>query len=260
MGDAQNSFSYAVIVTRNAFGLNPAPLPPGPPPTPGPELAKVIFSGTMNNKGKKEAMFAVKTTDAKKQETTTYLSLAEGETSGPVQLVSISPGGEEVEIMNSGTSMALNMKDNGFEKTSPALPGMRVLTVSPGSQLPGAQPQSAAPPTTYDTRAGINVRNTERAIASSGIRVNDVTPAASVGPINPAASFQPVVSTPNPSLASKNGGSGIMVVGPTAPPNNPVTSTPSAPLAGGMPLNSTPPPTPVGRSPIMPPTPPTPGQ
>ena len=225
-GEAINSFPYLVIVKRNAFGLYPAPPPPGPTAAPGPELPKVIFGGTRQSGSQLWAMFAVKTTDAKKQETTTYMSLAEGEKFGPVQLISIRPGGEEVEIMNSGTSMVLNMKNDGFEKSGLAAagmttpPGMRQPPGSLGIQLPGAQPQTSAIPTTHDASAGINVRDAGNTPRSSGIRVG----------------------------------------GSTAPPNNPVALSSIAPPTGGMPPNSTPPPAPVGRNPITPPTPPMPGQ
>ena len=218
-GDAQNSFPYGVILKRNAFGLYPAPLPPGPPPAPEQELAKVIFGGTKKKGTQVWAMFAVQTTDARKQETTAYMSLTNGEALGPVELLRISPDGDEVEILNSGTRVVLNMKDNGFEKTSPAgglAPlGMRQLPGSLGTQMPSAQTPPAAPPTTYDASAGINVRYAENAPRSSGIRL----------------------------------------AGPTAPPNNPGVLIPVAPPAGGMPPNSTPPPAPVDRNPIMPPTP-----
>ena len=246
VGDANNSFPYVVIVKRNAFGLYPAPPPPGPTPAPGPELPKVIFKGTRQRGSHLWAMFAVKTTDAKKQETTTYMSLAEGETSGPVQLISISPGGEEVEIMNSGTRMALNMKDNGFEKTGLAAtgaltpPGMRVLPGSPGISMSGLPAQAPGQATTSDGGPGINVRRSGSPPTSSGITVGGQAPATSGGPINPAATFQAIINTPGASFAANNGRTGIKVVGPTAPPNNPVALIPGAPPTGGMPLNSTP--------------------
>jgi hypothetical protein len=123
-GDADNANPYAVINARNPFRMNP-PLPPvDPNAAPAPELPKVIFSGTMVNAGQRKAMFAVESKEPKDpkvkpaaaapQETTTYMCLAEGDTSGPVQLLKIMKGGDEVEIMNSGTRMTLNMKENGF--------------------------------------------------------------------------------------------------------------------------------------------------
>ena len=118
--DADNANPYAVIIVRNAFRSSPPPPPPAPPQPPAPDLPKVIFSGTRKKGSQWFAMFAYKAKDAQKKETTTYISLAEGETSGPVQLVKINPNGEEVEILNTGVHVVLNMKDNGF--TNPGVP------------------------------------------------------------------------------------------------------------------------------------------
>jgi hypothetical protein len=83
------------------------------------------------------------------QETTTYMCLAEGDTSGPVQLLKIMKGGEEVEIVNSGTRMTLTMKENGFAKDSAprgggAAGGVRTLPgATPNIPMPGPMPGQA---------------------------------------------------------------------------------------------------------------------
>jgi hypothetical protein len=262
-GEAPNAFPYAVIVERNAFGLNPAPPPTAPPAALAPDLPKVIFSGTRQKGSQVWAMFAVKTTDAKKQETTTYMSLTNGEALGPVELVRISPNGDEVEIMNSGTRVVLNMKDNGFEKTSPAapvapaLPGFRQLPG--GVQMPGASAQPGATPTAYDSGPGINLGRTAISPIRGNINVQGAGPPAGAGPVNPAALVQPVVNNPVVSLGANTGVSGIKTSGPATPANNPVAANPfNAPMGGGTPPNSTPPPTITTR--IAPPIPPMPGQ
>jgi hypothetical protein len=262
-GDANNSFPYAVIVSRNAFGLNPAPIPTAPPAAPGPDLPEVIFSGTTGLQGKMRAHFAVKSKDAKKQETTTYLpGLAEGETSGPVQVIRIDPSGDEVEIMNSGTRVVLNMKDNGFEKKgppapgAPALSGFRQLAGSPGVQLPGAQAQPAAAATTYDGGTGINLGRTLVSPTRGNINVQGGGPPIGGGPINPAALLQPNINTSVAPIAPNTVGSGIRTAGPTAPPSTSVPTTFGNAPTGGTPPNSTPPATISTR--IVPPMPPMP--
>jgi len=125
-GGADNTNPYALISERNPFRMNPPPPTPDPASLlPPPELPEVILSGTMIVAGLQKAMFAVKTKEPKDpkvkaaagpQETTTYMCLAEGDTSGPVHLLKIKKGGDEVEIVNSGTHMTLTMKDNGFSK------------------------------------------------------------------------------------------------------------------------------------------------
>jgi hypothetical protein len=152
---ADNANPYALINERNPFRMNP--LPPPPPPEslrPAPELPEVILSGTMIVAGQQKAMFAVKIKEPKDpkvkaaappQETTVYLCLVEGEISGPVQLLKIKKGGDEVEIMNSGTRMTLNMKENGFAKdtSSPARGANNPNNPPPNMQLagqPAAQP------------------------------------------------------------------------------------------------------------------------
>ena len=268
-GDANDSYPYAVIVVRNAFGLNPAPPPQAPPAAPEPDLPEVIFSGTAGIQGRMKAMFALKFKDPKKaQESPTYMSLAEGETSGPVQLVKINPSGEEVEILNSGTRVMLTMKDNGFERKgapatgATALPGMRQLPGGAGVPLPGAPPQAAAPGATADSGPGINLGRTAISPIRGNINVQGGGPAIGGAPMNPGTTVLPIN---NPSLASVAGnpaGSGVKIAGGAPPPpnNNPASTglSFSGPTGGGTPQNFTPPPTVTTK--IAPPLPPMPGQ
>ncbi len=118
--DEISSFPYQVIMERNPFRLNPPPPPPLPPQPPPPDLPTVILSGTRKEAGKTVVMFAVKyKKTAKEPESTTYMSLTEGQEQGPVALLEIAPGGDEVTIMNStSTRQVLTMKDNGFGSKS----------------------------------------------------------------------------------------------------------------------------------------------
>jgi len=157
-GDAGNANPYAVIVVQNPFRLN-APQAIETVPRPPPDLPEVIFGGTMINAGQMRAMFDVKSKEAGvkpgvgPQETTAYMCLAEGDTSGPVQLLKIMKGGEEVEIVNSGTRLTLTMKENGFAKELSAPRGggpagaMRTLpAVNPNIPMPASMPGRAGAP------------------------------------------------------------------------------------------------------------------
>lgn len=263
-GDANNSNPYAVIVVRNAFGLNPAPPPPAPASAPEPDLPEVIFSGTVGIQGKMTALFALKFKDPKKaQEAPTFMRLAEGQTSGPVEVVKISPGGEEVEILNSGTRVVLTMKDNGFEKKgapatgAAALPGMRQIPGGAGGPLPGAPAQAGAPGATADSGPGINLGRTAISPIRGNINVQGGNLPTSGGTINTGTTVQPINNT---SLAS-SAGSGVKTAGAAPTPNNTSSSTSlsfTAPTGGGTPPNSTPPATFTTK--IAPPMPPIPGQ
>ena len=81
----------------------------------------------MINAGHQRAMFAVTTKgnkDPKRggapatESKTDYYCLSEGDAEGPLQLVKIGKGGDEVDIINSGNPMKLTMKENGFLKES----------------------------------------------------------------------------------------------------------------------------------------------
>ena len=174
----EDSNPYLTIVDRNPFRLSPPPPPPAPPEAPPPDLPTVIFSGTVTIGTETKAMFAIKPSaprggprGAKPQEPeeTKFISLKVNETEGPVQLLKINSGGDEVEIMNSGTKVTMNMKDNGYAKLGPAaappgpvMPGLRGLPggpIMPAAQ-PGAQPQGSG---------GINLGSSGPPAAEGGI-------------------------------------------------------------------------------------------
>jgi hypothetical protein len=273
-GDEEKAFPYAVIVDRNAFRLNPAPPPPGPPPAPAPDLPTVIFSGTRQKGDEKVAMFAVKTKDAQtKQETTTYMSLTVGETQGPVELIKIGPGGDEVEIKNSGTRVVLNMKDNGFGgKTAPAargpatLPGLRQLPGAPSIPMPGLPGQRGAQ-AADSGGGGVNVGSGGGNLSGrggGGIRTAGNGNVAAGAPISSLVTPQPnIVSSGSlfPQSSVVGGNSAAIMTGGkvAASPANPaapagLTAIPINPPSTAMPPNYTPPPT-RGWTGPMPPVP-----
>lgn len=251
-GDADNANPYAVIVDRNPFRLNPPPPPQLATPPPALELPEVIFSGTMINAGQMKAMFAVRSKAPKDpkaiqaggaQDTTSYICLKENETEGPVQLLKIMKGGDEVEIMNSGTRMVLNMKDNGFakEQASPARgtgpPGLQQgARGNPNLNMQAGQPGQPAAQNTESRgiyvggaaagmtgRGGINVAGPNVGNPGGGTVIGGA----------PQVMNQPGIAQ----LASSGGYNGGTMVGGATRTVNPVTTT--APTAMNVnPFNS----------------------
>jgi hypothetical protein len=146
---------YAVIIQKNAFRLNPPPPPPAPAASEKQDLPVVVFSGTVAVGDQMCALLAVTIKDSRKNDksgTTSYLNLAEGETEGPVQLLKISPDGESVDILNSGTPRTLTMKDDGFARVAsasaaPTPPGPTTTRQPPPGRVapPGPQGPQGAP-------------------------------------------------------------------------------------------------------------------
>ncbi len=241
-GGADNANPYALISERNPFRMNP------PPPTPSadsllpaPELPEVILSGTMIVAGLQRAMFAVKTKEPKDpkpgkqpaapQETTTYMCLAEGDKDGPVQLLKIKKGGDEVEIMNSGTHMTLTMKENGFSKdtTTAARGGGPAAVIH---NLPGANPNN--PPTTMPGQpaaqpggsGGINVGGAGNDSYRTGINAAGINAANPGGGTLSGGFTQSRAGVSQQATTGGNNG-GIISSGYSAPASSAATTSPT---------------------------------
>jgi hypothetical protein len=138
---------YQIIIEKNAFHLNPVPVPP-PYEPPNPKLPEIKISGFVVNSGHVRALFACIPKSPKEPEL--YYSLAEGERDGILQLVKIHLDEQTADIINSGVPMRLTMQENGFQlpaaknpdhlagaaqrqiPTPPAIPQMRGYTVPHG--------------------------------------------------------------------------------------------------------------------------------
>jgi hypothetical protein len=155
---ADNSNPYAVITDKNVFRLNPPPPPPPKDNKPPPDLPQVKLSGFMETGDKLKVLLSVtlKTGDPKMPESTSYLTLAEGEKEGVgeegkevvEELVKVYADEEKIDLVNSGTPMTLSMKDNGYEaKPAPAAaPGGRGGTPAILNRtIPTAVPQPLPP-------------------------------------------------------------------------------------------------------------------
>jgi hypothetical protein len=104
------SKTFAVISDRNIFHLNPIPIPP--PEQPKIELPLIKLSGFFRQGRHTRALFCSLPKD--KKDEPAYYNLSEGEKSGFLELVKIDYDKGEVEVINSGTRMTLNLKDDGL--------------------------------------------------------------------------------------------------------------------------------------------------
>jgi hypothetical protein len=102
---------YAVISDRNVFHLNPIP-PPAAPEAATADLPVVKLSGFIEIGHKMRALFSSLPKQGKGEPI--YYNLAEGEKTGILELVRIHYHEGAVDVINSGTPMTLNVKDDGL--------------------------------------------------------------------------------------------------------------------------------------------------
>ena len=129
--------TYEAILTRNAFGLVPRPLPPEVTPPP-PVLPDIKICGFVVTSNRVNALFAAVPKTPKERET--YFDLTEGQTDGPLQLLKIHLDQQEADVVNSGVPMRLSMSENGF-KVLPVIP-----SPPPAPTKPGLVPSVPLPP------------------------------------------------------------------------------------------------------------------
>src|SRR5581483_2407294 len=119
VNDAANP--YSIIPERNVFHLNPPPPPPPPPETTKADLPIIKITGIVRIGDQLRALFVQESKD-KKDTTPTYYNLAAGERQGILEVVKIDPVGQKVDVINSGKSTTLTVKDDSLAKSegSPA--------------------------------------------------------------------------------------------------------------------------------------------
>jgi hypothetical protein len=123
-----NSNPYAVISERNVFHLNPIPPPPAPE-TPKVDLPVIKLSGFLRIGKTTHALFSY--SPKEKKEGPIYYNLADGEKEGILEVVKIHEDKGEVEIIDSGTSLTLSLKNDTLEpKAAPN------KVAQAGSQMP----------------------------------------------------------------------------------------------------------------------------
>ena len=130
---------YHSIVDRNPFGLNP---PVFAPTNNSVEPLKTIkFNGISSIGNSKKAFFTILGKDSKTPPQ--YVAIAENEKVDVIEVVKIANEGE-VEVINSGTKMTLNFKENGNKQSSPppmtATAPLPTIGANPLSVVYGAQP------------------------------------------------------------------------------------------------------------------------
>jgi hypothetical protein len=118
--DASNP--YAVIGQRNAFHLNPVPIPP-PPEPPKVELPDVKLSGFLKVANKTHVLFSYTPKD--KKDLPIYYNLIEGEKQGILEVLKIHEEEGEVDVRNSGTEMTLSLAKDSLEAKGPTNTGNR---------------------------------------------------------------------------------------------------------------------------------------
>jgi hypothetical protein len=141
------SNSYSAINSRNAFGLGAPSVPKEEHISPSSDLPVVILSGFVETAGHLKVLLAVqrKSADSTAPETTSFLSLTEGEKKGGIALLRAYASQERIDILNQGVPMTLSKKANGFEgRASVSSPHVAALP-TPSFPPPGKHPPLATP-------------------------------------------------------------------------------------------------------------------
>ena len=128
---------YEVIHVRNPFGLkDPPPVVTNLPTNPVAPV-NVKFTGITSDKTGKKAWFMIPGQPGGKNPNPQYLSIPEHEKQGDIEVLEINEKESTVKILNAGSLVELNVKDNGLP-TPAALPVPGVPLNSYG--VPGALP------------------------------------------------------------------------------------------------------------------------
>jgi hypothetical protein len=183
---------YQVIIDRNAFGLKPAPkispIQTNQPPAP----VNIKLSGiTRDFAGLKAWMVIPPQTGPGKNSNPQYLSIPEHEKQGDIEVLEINEKESTVKILNAGTPVELNFKENGLP--TPAAMPVPGIPINPH----GIVPAPGTPPSAIKTAAAqanmnpyVAARNGfQPATASRTIPARNVRTA-------PIQTQAPVVETP----------------------------------------------------------------
>ena len=161
---------YIVITNRNAFGIKP----PAPPPEPVP-VAPVVappnlfLTGISHLHGLKRAYLVVNRPNGK---TPDYLSVDEGYDVDGLKVLGIDHKKQTVRVMNSGTELTLNFKDNGIKGAAAPPPGPGQKPAQGGAPAPGLP----APPAPAYTAAPLTGGAT--IIGRGGVVADNAAPAS----------------------------------------------------------------------------------
>ncbi len=147
---------YQVILDRNPFGLKPQPAQPliGPP-TNAIQQANVKLTGITSDSIGKKVWLMIPGQPGKNPQ---YFSIPEHEKQGDIEVLEINDKDNTVKILNAGTQVELNFKDNGMPTpTAPPVSGVPLLPPgTPGAlPTPGLIPAPGALPTPIKTAGAI---------------------------------------------------------------------------------------------------------
>ena len=208
---------FSTIPTRNAFRIQPPPPPPPPveetPKPPPAPPSNVTLTGFTVWKGRKQVYLQVAAAPGKPAD---YLTLAEEEAQGDIQVLEIDPRKETVKINNGGQEMTLNFKDNGAKSSAQPPPPAGPSVPSPVATALASnvrQPQPSGGPTVIG-RGGV-IDNNPGAMGVPGAGVGaQAFPGGVAVPLSSPA-FTSTLPGANSGVASGN----------VTPPSNSITVT-----------------------------------
>jgi hypothetical protein len=138
---------YQAIVSRNVFGLNPAPTNTTEPEAPPPPL-KITLTGITTMLGNKRALLSAQSANKQPE---TYI-LSEGQREAAIEVLEINETAGTVKVRNHGVEQILDFKTDGAKPqpvaaaTAGVVPGKPAVTVPPPPSSPGMAPTT--PPAT----------------------------------------------------------------------------------------------------------------
>src|SRR5256886_2186354 len=145
---------YQAIIDRNAFGLRPPPQVVNPIPTNPVVPVNVKFTGITSNSRGKKAWLMIPAVPGKNTNPQYLNGLAEHEKQGEIEVLEINVKESKVKILNAGSLVELNVKDNGLP-TPAALPvpgvPLNPRGVSGVFPTPGLVPPPGTLPSAFKT-------------------------------------------------------------------------------------------------------------
>jgi hypothetical protein len=199
--DAGSAVSYGVIQHRNAFGLNPVPVPKPvvvAPTNPVVPKSTVQFSGISVTRDGAYALLVLPVGPGRTN--TGYLRLRVNDQQEGIQVVEIDPKARRVKIMNAGTLESLSLTNNAPPLVaSPIAPGAGV----PGVAVPGRPGVPTAQPHVIPTPAS---RLPSGAVPTAPVPSGGV-PGASV----PSAVSAPAVQRVGVGAVSGSGAANVVI-------------------------------------------------
>jgi hypothetical protein len=124
---------YRSIVERNVFGLKDPTPPPTPPPETNPPPSNVKLTGITDILGRKQALFMVlePAVPGRPAPTPQSCILTEGQKEGPIEVLEINQEAGTVKIINSGTTMLLDLVKDGNKLPNMPAPPVAMAGVPP---------------------------------------------------------------------------------------------------------------------------------